>query len=128
MGKEPLPVFVFGCLSCGKTVAGNEGVCPRCGASFDDVRFECPFCGALISPQQHRCNECGTEFGQFSEDVSETSTIDLDGAGGVVEDHSGDVREIGKEPSEEVTYECPNCGKPVTEKDSECPHCGARFG
>ena len=98
MGKEPLPVFVFGCLSCGKTVAGNEGACPRCGASFDDVRFECPFCGALISPQQHRCNECGTEFGQFAEDVSETSTIDLDGAGGVVEDHSGDLREIGRNP------------------------------
>jgi rubrerythrin len=128
MGKEPLPVFVFGCLSCGKTVAGNERVCPRCGASFEDVRFECPFCGALISPQQHRCNECGTEFGEFAEEVSETSAIDLDGARGVVEGPSGNAREGGKEPSEEVTYECPNCGKPVTEKDSECPHCGARFG
>ena len=128
MGKEPLPLFVFGCLSCGKTVAGNEGACPRCGASFEDVRFECPFCGALISPQQHMCNECGTEFSQFAEEVSETSAIELDGAEGVVEDPSGNVGESGKEHSEEVTYECPNCGKLVTEKDSECPHCGARFG
>ena len=128
MGKEPLPVFVFGCLSCGKTVAGNEKVCPRCGASFEDVRFECPFCGALISPQQHKCTECGTEFGQFAEEVSETSAIDLDGAESVAEGPPGNPTESGKGPSEEVNYECPNCGKPVAETDLECPHCGARFG
>jgi len=128
MGKEPLPVFVFGCLSCGKTVAGNETVCPRCGTSFEDVRFECPFCGALISPQQHRCNECGTEFSQFAEEVSGTSAIELDGAQSFDEDTTGDKLESGKGAYEEVTYECPNCGKSVAEKDSECPHCGARFG
>lgn len=128
MGNEGLPVFVFGCLSCGKSVAGNEKVCPRCGASFEDVRFECPFCGSLISPEQHRCNECGTEFGQFAEEVSEMSAIELDGAEGNVPGPSGEVDQSAKELHEEMTYECPNCGKQVAEMDSECPHCGARFG
>jgi len=128
MGKDALPVFVFGCLSCGKTVAGTESKCPRCGASFEDVKFECPFCGALISPQQRKCLECGTEFGQFAEDVSETSNIDLDGTGSASVAPSGNADDRGKESSDDVSYECPNCGKPVSENDLECPHCGARFG
>ena len=32
------------------------------------------------------------------------------------------------EPQEEiVSYECPNCGKPVSETDTKCPHCGVMF-
>lgn len=125
MAKEPLPVFVFGCMSCGKTVAGNEKSCPRCGASFEDVKFECPFCGELISPTQRKCKVCGTEFEEFAEEVSETSLVDLDraetkseGMGGLPESKSND----------EVAYECPQCGKSVRENDAECPHCGVRFG
>lgn len=128
MGNEPLPVFVFGCLSCGKTVAGDEKSCPRCGASFEDVRFECPFCGALISPMQDKCEECGTEFGRFAEDVSETADIELDGTEEAAEAAPEVAKPPDGSPAEGVTYECPNCGRPVTENDAECPHCGARFG
>lgn len=122
-----MPVFVFGCLACGKTVAGNEKNCPRCGASFEDVKFECPFCGELTSPSRSRCDSCGTEFSAFAEEVSETSSIDLDGAGGEVVDQPASAPQPAPNVSEPVEYECPNCGKPVGENDSECPHCGASF-
>ena len=122
MGQEPLPVFVFGCVSCGKTVAGTEDKCPRCGASFDDVKFECPFCGELVSPRQRRCSSCGTEFGEFAEEVSETSAIDLD------RESDSPPTEASQDGSvEAVTYECPQCGKPLSESDDRCPNCGARF-
>jgi len=124
MGNDSMPVFVFGCMACGKTVAGNESSCPRCGASFEDIRFECPFCGELISPSQRKCPSCGTEFAAFSENVSETAAVDLDGAD--IADVGGGATSTGG--SQEASYECPNCGKPVTETDVECPHCGARFG
>ncbi|MBU0684664.1 MAG: zinc-ribbon domain-containing protein [Candidatus Thermoplasmatota archaeon] len=26
-----------------------------------------------------------------------------------------------------MEFECPSCGKPVSENDTECPNCGARF-
>ncbi|OGS41957.1 MAG: hypothetical protein A3K67_03650 [Euryarchaeota archaeon RBG_16_62_10] len=120
MGGEPLPVFVFGCMSCGKTVSGSEKSCPRCGASFDDVRFECPFCGELVSPGDSRCGRCGTEFSAFAAGVCEASAVDLDG------------RDMGPPPQdpgpEVVEYECPECGKRVSESDVQCPHCGVRFG
>jgi len=126
MGQEPLPVFVFGCVSCGKTVAGTEKVCPRCGASFEDVKFECPFCGELISPGQSKCEACGTEFSSFADEVSDTSLVELDGSEWTEKD------ELPAPPAapekESVEYECPNCGKPVGEADLECPHCHARFG
>ncbi len=120
-----MPVFVFGCTACGKTVAGSEKRCPRCGASFEDVKFECPFCGELISPSNSKCDSCGTEFSAFAEDVAGNCSIDLDGAecepGADQVAGGGEVR---KEPAE---YECPNCGKPVSENDSKCPHCGVWF-
>lgn len=125
MAKEPLPVFVFGCLSCGKTVAGNEKKCPRCGASFEDVKFECPFCGELISPSQRKCQSCGTEFEEFAEEVSEISLVRLDGAEVKSQTASGSSPSISEQ---ELAYECPQCGKSVGENDAECPHCGARFG
>lgn len=125
MDRNAMPVFVFGCLACGKTVAGNEKSCPRCGASFEDVRFECPFCGELISPSDSRCGSCGTEFSAFSEDVSETASIDLDGASTSIEPEKPSSAK--KAPEEHLEYECPNCGKPVGEQDTACPHCGASF-
>lgn len=130
MGKEPMPVFVFGCVSCGKTVAGSERSCPRCGASFEGVMFECPFCGELVSPIQRRCDSCGTEFGAFSEGVSEASAVDLDGAEGLASDVpestvDTSVSEVAS--TETVEFECPACGKPVAENDAKCPHCGALF-
>lgn len=125
MGGDPLPVFVFGCLACGKTVAGNEKSCPRCGASFEEVKFECPFCGELISPTDKKCPSCGTEFGAFAEEVSETCSLDLDGAGFEEMTEAPAMRSPGA--PERVEYECPSCGKPVGEDDEECPHCGARF-
>lgn len=118
MSEEDMPVFVFGCMSCGKTVSGKEKSCPRCGASFEGVTFECPFCGDPISPDQRRCRNCGTEFSAFSEDVSETAAVDLDG--------TGRPSHVG-ESKESVEYQCPECGKPVSENDGECPHCHARF-
>ena len=123
MGDEPLPVFIFGCISCGKTVAGNEKSCPRCGASFEDVKFECPFCGELISLTDRRCPSCNTEFEAFAEEVSEAASVDLDGAEPVP------APETPKPESQEeaVSYECPNCGKPVSESDTKCPHCGVMF-
>ena len=126
MGKEPLPVFVFGCISCGKTVGGNEKSCPRCGASFEEVKFECPFCGELVSLNQRRCSTCDTEFGSFSEEVCETALIDLDGADTTAE---GAARAEGPSKREDESYEfeCPVCGKAVSESDSKCPHCGALF-
>ena len=125
MAEETMPVFVFGCMVCGKTVAGTEKSCPRCGASFEDVRFECPFCGDLISPTQRRCNACGTEFGAFAEEVSETAVVNLDGAGS---EQAADKVSAGAEGSpSETEYECPNCGKAVTEADTKCPHCGVDF-
>ena len=132
MAQDPLPVFVFGCLVCGKTVSGNESKCPRCGASFEDVRFECPFCGELTSPSQSRCDACGTEFTAFAEEVSETSSINLDGSEGEGAPAEPVPEEQPEKPAEAaapepVEYECPNCGKPVGEKDSACPHCGASF-
>ncbi len=125
-----MPVFVFGCIACGKTVAGTERSCPRCGASFEEVKFECPFCGELISPAQRKCESCGTEFGSFSEDVSEASVVDLDGAGSdtapVPEPQSGPASNKD-EPGETMQFECPACGKPVQESDAKCPHCGVLF-
>ena len=126
MGQESLPVYVFGCVSCGKTVAGTEKVCPRCGASFENVKFECPFCGELVSLAQSKCEACGTEFSAFSDDVSDTSLVELDGS------ESTEKMEAPAPPTisekEAVEYECPNCGKPVGETDLECPYCRARFG
>jgi predicted amidophosphoribosyltransferase len=63
MGKEPMPVFVFGCMSCGKTVDGHEETCPRCGASFEGVRFECPFCGGGLEDGSRRIGWIGTRHG-----------------------------------------------------------------
>lgn len=120
---DPLPVFVFGCVSCGKTVEGGEKVCPRCGASFENVQFECPFCGELVSPAQRRCEACGTEFGAFANEVSKTSMVELDGT----EVAPIDDKDTREEAEQRVDYECPACGKPVSETDTSCPHCGARF-
>jgi len=128
MGQESLHVFVFGCISCGKTVAGNEKSCPRCGASFEDVLFECPFCGELVSPRESRCTSCGTEFSGFSEGVLETCSLDLDGAESESAPASPEPAEPKPEPTEALEYECPNCGKPVSENDTKCPHCGVSFG
>jgi rubrerythrin len=125
MAQDSLPVFVFGCLACGKTVAGTEKSCPRCGASFEDVRFECPFCGELTSPAGSKCDACGTEFTAFAEEVSETSSIDLDGS--EKEATPSEAAGEAKDAVEPVEYECPNCGKPVGEEDAKCPHCGASF-
>jgi rubrerythrin len=127
MGDESLPVFVFGCLSCGKTVAGNEKSCPRCGASFEDVRFECPFCGELVSPTQHRCSACGTEFAAFAEEVSETAVVDLDRSESPAQADSSTEQPRPDPVVETLEYECPNCGKPVSEGDTKCPHCGVVF-
>jgi rubrerythrin len=128
MGKDPMPVFVFGCISCGKTVAGNEPRCPRCGASFEGVMFECPFCGELVSPAQQKCPKCETEFSAFSEDVSETSSVNLDGEDTGTDEGpqqpSESEAEVGKGATE---FECPACGKSVSESDTRCPHCGANF-
>lgn len=118
MEQDATPVFVFGCISCGKTVSGNEPSCPRCGTSFKGLKFECPFCGELVSPSDHRCTSCGTEFATFAEDVADTSSVSLDGAR-----TSG----TADSPAESVEFECPNCGKSVSENDRECPHCGAVF-
>jgi len=129
MADDSLPVFIFGCASCGKTVSGKESSCPRCGASFEGVMFECPFCGELVSPTDRECGSCGTKFDAFAEEVSETSTLDLDGADKAAQETTragqGTVSESGPEM---VEYECPACGKPVTESDTRCPHCGANFG
>ncbi len=119
MAEEGMPVFVFGCMSCGKTVSGKERSCPRCGASFEGVVFECPFCGDAVSPDETRCKTCGTEFSAFSEGVSETSAVALDG---------GDRPSHVGEPKESVEYQCPECGNPVGENDDECPSCHAKFG
>jgi DNA-directed RNA polymerase subunit RPC12/RpoP len=128
MGEEPMPVFVFGCLSCGKTVAGNEPRCPRCGVSFEGVQFECPFCGELVSPTQHKCGKCGTEFGAFAEEVSETSAVTLDGVdGSAVGEQTPVPDQKPEESGEALEFECPACGKSVSENDSKCPHCGALF-
>ncbi len=116
MAQEDMPVFVFGCMSCGKTVSGKEKACPRCGASFEGVVFECPFCGEPVSPNQTRCKNCGTEFGAFAEDVSETAAVALDGTG-----------RTANGEKQAVQYECPECGELVDEDDDECPHCHARF-
>jgi len=128
MGNEPMPVFVFGCMSCGKTVDGHETSCPRCGASFEGVRFECPFCGELVSLSQRKCESCGTEFGAFSEEVSNTSLVELDGSEIVMDDETEKPRVDEKQERQEtVEFECPSCGRPVTDNDTACPHCGARF-
>ncbi|HEX9907610.1 MAG TPA: zinc ribbon domain-containing protein [Thermoplasmata archaeon] len=125
MASEPMPVFVFGCLSCGKTVSGTEKSCPRCGASFEDVKFECPFCGELVSPSDRVCPSCETEFGAFSEDVMESSTVELDGeTRSVQEPESSREAEAAASGLE---FECPACGKQVAESDTKCPHCGALF-
>ena len=116
-----MPVFVFGCMSCGKTVSGREKSCPRCGASFEGVVFECPFCGDPVSPADTKCSGCGTEFNAFAEDVSDTAQVELDG---VASQSTASRTDAG---SESVEYECPSCGRPVGENDEVCPHCGARF-
>jgi len=121
-------VFVFGCMSCGKTVDGHEKNCPRCGASFEGVRFECPFCGELVSITERKCASCGTEFGAFAEEVSKTALVELDGSELVmVED--GEKEPVHEEHAQDevLEFECPACGKTVSESDSKCPHCGARF-
>lgn len=116
MGEHSPPVFVLACVSCGKTVSGNEDKCPRCGVSFEDRKFECPFCGEHTTSANLRCESCSTEFEVFAEEVAETSSVALDGAEDAVSD---DRSESG--------FECPACGKPVGEADEKCPHCGAMF-
>ncbi len=113
MGDEAKPVFILACASCGKTVSGGEGACPRCGASFEDVRFECPFCGELVVPELRKCPSCGTAFDVFADEVADRATVELDRQETTAEDVTG--------------FECPNCGKAVSEGDKECPNCGARF-
>jgi RNA polymerase subunit RPABC4/transcription elongation factor Spt4 len=113
MDDESKPVFVLACASCGKTVSGGESACPRCGVSFEDLRFECPFCGELVVPELRKCPSCGTAFDVFAEDVADKATVELDG-------HQ-------TAPEEVAGFECPNCGKAVSEGDKECPGCGARF-
>ena len=128
MGDKPMPVFVFGCMSCGKTVDGREKSCPRCGASFEGVRFECPFCGEMVSPSMRKCDSCGTEFGAFAEEVSKTSLVELDGSELVMDDEAeGQSGLDARKPGETLEFECPSCGKAVSESDTKCPHCGARF-
>jgi len=117
MDEPSAPVFVLACISCGKTVSGGEKVCPRCGASFENLRFECPFCGELVSPSDTCCHSCKTEFALFAGEVEETSSIDLDGGEAPTDRPSGGDAE----------YECPSCGKPVGAEDKQCPHCGANF-
>jgi len=144
MAEESLPVFILGCVRCGKTVAGNEGSCPRCGAPFDDLRFECPFCGKMVSPSDTGCTSCGTEFSVFAAEVSDVSNLDLDGPDEAVESEDPHPPKVcpkcGKQvpegsegcpdcsEAEESGYECPSCGSPVTGSDEVCPKCGARFG
>lgn len=139
-----MPVFILGCVQCGKTVAGTEGACPRCGASFDDLRFECPFCGKMVSPSDTSCPNCRTEFSVFAAEVSDVSNLDLDGPEEAAESEATPVHRVcpkcGKQvpeggegcpdcdKGEESEYECPSCGGPVTDKDEVCPKCGARFG
>jgi rubrerythrin len=122
MADKPMPVFILGCVACGKTVSGTESKCPRCGVSFEDMRFECPFCGELIRSDIRRCNSCGTSFDVFAEDVVESTSVNLDSSDSTAPEPGSD-----DEPSEEVTYECPSCGKSVSESDEACPSCGARF-
>ncbi len=118
MNETPAPVFILACIACGKTVSGSEKSCPRCGASFDEVRFECPFCGELVKLDSTRCASCGTEFSVFAESVDENSSVVLDGPENDVAEAQGpDITE----------YECPACGKPVSENDDVCPSCGAKF-
>ena len=116
MAEESPPVFVLACVSCGKTVSGDEEKCPRCGVSFEDRKFECPFCGEHTTSAEKKCGSCGTEFEIFAEEVAETSVIELDSSS-------------GSEPSgkDGATFECPACGKAVDEADEKCPHCGAIF-
>jgi len=128
MADKSLPVFVFGCASCGKTVSGREKTCPRCGASFEGVMFECPFCGELVSPSDRSCASCGTEFESFAEDVSEVCSVDLDGPSEASKQPSQEQARKSDEGTEAVEYECPVCGKSVSESDTRCPHCGAQFG
>jgi len=113
MDDESKPVFVLACASCGKTVSGGESACPRCGVSFEDLRFECPFCGELVVPELRKCPSCGTTFDVFADDVADKATVELDGQQKAAEEVFG--------------FECPNCGKTVSEGDKECPGCGARF-
>ena len=128
MGSDSMPVFVFGCISCGKTVSGNESSCPRCGVSFEGALFECPFCGELVSPLQRKCPKCGTEFSAFADEVSSTSAIDLDGEDLAIQPEQTKAKDPMESDSGEILgYECPACGKPVSENDSKCPHCGAAF-
>jgi len=145
MAEESLPVFFLGCVQCGKTVAGTEGSCPRCGTSFDDLRFECPFCGKLVSPSDTKCPSCNTEFSVFAAEVSDASNVDLDGpedgsdaevverlrtcskCGKPVPADSQGCPECSKDDAG-TEYECPSCGGAVSDKDVVCPKCGARFG
>src|SRR4030065_873758 len=107
MGDESLPIVASGWVSCGKTVAGTDKVCPRCGASFEDVKYECPFCGELIAPGQTRCEACATEFASFSSDVSDTSLVDLDGSESLVKEETAAPQSSPEKETGE--YECPNC-------------------
>lgn len=117
MAEESLPVFVLACVSCGKTVSGDEDKCPRCGISFEDRKFECPFCSEHTTSANMRCESCGTEFEIFAEEVAETSTIELDSPS-----------QSEPPPKDDApTFECPSCGKNVGEEDKKCPHCGAVF-
>jgi len=121
MAEQTLPVFILACVGCGKTVSGNETKCPRCGTSFDEMKFECPFCGETVTASQKKCDSCGTEFEIFAEDVVETSSVALDSEG----------TEPSSQPEQpgvgQAAYECPSCGKPVGETDTKCPSCGAMF-
>ncbi|UCE90836.1 MAG: zinc ribbon domain-containing protein [Methanobacteriota archaeon] len=115
MAEDPPPVFVLACVSCGKTVSGNEIKCPRCGALFDDREFECPFCGEHTTSDDSRCKACSTEFEVFAEEVAETATVRLDGLDSQAKADEG------------PNLECPACGRTVGEAERKCPHCGAMF-
>lgn len=110
------PVFILACVACGKTVSGDEDKCPRCGASFDDREFECPFCGEHTTSANLRCESCNTEFEVFAEEVAETSSVKLDS-----------LDSVASSDDDESTFECPSCGKGISESDEKCPHCGAMF-
>ncbi|HIH01365.1 TPA: hypothetical protein HA259_04705 [Thermoplasmata archaeon] len=123
MADQSHPVFILACVTCGKTVSGNEEKCPRCGTSFEGMEFECPFCGEKVTTTDTMCPFCKTEYEIFAEEVAETSSVELDSPGSPPSD--AQEQEAGK--PEKAEYECPACGKSVGESDNKCPHCGAMF-
>ncbi len=99
------------CPTCHATLPDDAEMCDACNQEL------CPQCHAAIPPRATMCLNCGASWTLTCPDCGQTVLpIDLRcPACGL--SFEGD----------EVTEECPHCGREMPEDVDVCPHCGGEL-